>query len=250
MKEITKIRKEVAVIANRINRKIRDLSSAFKRAWQIVKGRLLISKIAGVTFGNRQTALSHLTKYPPETVTVALRREADNQHDANAVAVDVSVNNSRAVSLGYIPREWAELIAPIIDAGVALTAVFKEVTGGIGHKLNYGALVEIQLCEQPPEQPEKQTIKYSVSEITRRAWAIRRETGAGMASALREAWRAVKLETAKAPVMAKLDELEEREFYLNMKDRWSAEDHFTASRLTNEIWRLKDQLTALETSVA
>jgi hypothetical protein len=134
-----------------------------------VKGRLLISKIAGVTFGNRQAALAHLTKYPPEAVAVALRREADNQHDANAVAVDVSVNGSRAVSLGYIPREWAELIAPIIDAGVILTAVFKEVTGGIGHKLNYGALVEIQLCEQPEEQPEKQAVKYSVSEITRRA---------------------------------------------------------------------------------
>jgi hypothetical protein len=131
------------------------LSAAFKRAWQIVKGRLLLSKIAGVTFGNRQTALSHLTKYSPKDVAVALRREADNQHDPNAVAVDVSVNGSRAVSLGYVPREWAKLIAPIIDAGLKLAVSFKEVTGGIGHKLNYrilpepaksfGALVEIQL---------------------------------------------------------------------------------------------------------
>jgi len=42
MMNITRIRKQVAIIANKINKKINDLSVAFKRAWQIVKGKELV----------------------------------------------------------------------------------------------------------------------------------------------------------------------------------------------------------------
>ena len=44
MKSITEIRKAVAILANRINRKLKDLSTALKRAWLIVKGNSVSSK--------------------------------------------------------------------------------------------------------------------------------------------------------------------------------------------------------------
>ena len=103
-------------------------------------------KVAGVTFGSRQAALKRIgERYSPDDVAVTLRYEPDNQYDRNAVAVDVSVNGSKAYRLGYLPREWAEFVAGIMDAGVALTARLRGITGGYGEKLNCGALVEIQL---------------------------------------------------------------------------------------------------------
>ena len=74
MKQITKIRKQVATLANRINAKVKDLSTSFKRAWQIVKGRQLVSKISGVTYGTRQRALRKLDTYGAEAVSVSLER--------------------------------------------------------------------------------------------------------------------------------------------------------------------------------
>ena len=62
MKAITKVKKEVTTLANRLNKKLHDLSAAFRRAWQIIKGRVLISKVAGVTFSNRQAALARLRR--------------------------------------------------------------------------------------------------------------------------------------------------------------------------------------------
>ena len=47
MTTITGIRKKVAIIANRLNKTLKDLSASFKRAWQIVKGHEVASKVAG-----------------------------------------------------------------------------------------------------------------------------------------------------------------------------------------------------------
>ena len=69
---ITNIRKAVATLANKINGKIKNLSAAFKKAWAVIKGKTIQSKISGVTFGNTQKALSRLTKYAPEAVGVEL----------------------------------------------------------------------------------------------------------------------------------------------------------------------------------
>jgi len=145
MTNITKIRKEVATIANRINGKINDLSVAFRRAWQIVKGKLLISKVSGVTFGNRQRALKKLEQYEAGMVSVTLEREASNQYDANAVKVMVSVGNGGCYHLGFMPRELASLLAPVMDNGISLVARFKGVTGGYSGCDTYGALIAVEM---------------------------------------------------------------------------------------------------------
>jgi len=145
MTSITRIRRQVAIIANRINKKLNDLSAAFKRAWQIVKGRELVSKISGVTFGNRQRALYKLEQYDPATINVTLEREAGNTHDNNAVKVNVSVGCGTGYHLGYIPKDLAAVLAPLLDKEIALTANFKSVTGGTFDKMNYGALIAVEM---------------------------------------------------------------------------------------------------------
>ncbi len=145
MNQITKIRKSVTTIANRINGKIHDLAAAFRRAWQIVKGRELISKISGVTYGTRQRALQRLEKYNRGIVSIALEREAGNEYDANAVKVMVSVGSGNKYHLGFIPHDIAALLAPLMDKGVELAAKFKGVTGGYESRETRGALIAIEM---------------------------------------------------------------------------------------------------------
>jgi hypothetical protein len=55
-------------------------------------------------------------------LAVDLRREADNEHDPDAIAV-VTPDGRR---LGYLPRRRNEVIARLLDAGKPLTATIRE----------------------------------------------------------------------------------------------------------------------------
>lgn len=47
-------------------------------------------------------------------------------------------------------------------------------------------------------------------------------------------------------ILTKIDELETKAFYLNMKDRWAREDYKTMRDYNNEIRRLKKELEGAE----
>lgn len=112
MKNIHTIRRIVATMANRLKKIGLTLSAAFKKAWELIKGNTIESKIAGVTKGNRQKALHRLlTHYTPNQVNVWLERDKANLHDNNAVAVIISVNDSVAYKIGYIPSSLAYVIS-------------------------------------------------------------------------------------------------------------------------------------------
>lgn len=82
MKKITVIRRMVATAANRLKKMGFTLSAAFKKAWALVKGQTIETKVSGVTKGNRQLALHRIaTKYSPEAVKVTLERDKANLHD-------------------------------------------------------------------------------------------------------------------------------------------------------------------------
>lgn len=108
MKNIHTIRRIVATMANRLKKIGLTLSAAFKKAWALIKGKAIESKVAGVTKGNRQKALHRiLTHYTLNQVRVWLERDKANLHDNNAVAVMISVNSSVAYKMGYIPKNLA-----------------------------------------------------------------------------------------------------------------------------------------------
>lgn len=53
---------------------------------------------------------------------VEFKREPENSHDENAIAVwttDDPKNPYRKMKLGYIPRETAKVLAPVVDLGEA-----------------------------------------------------------------------------------------------------------------------------------
>ena len=147
MKHITEIRRKVATMANRLKKRGLTLSAAFKRAWQLVKGKAIDTRVAGVTKGNRQRALRRIAmKYRPEAVSVSLERETANLYDANAVKVVISVNNSPAYDMGYIPQNLAYIVAALMDKGLTLAASFKTVCGHYTPYMNYGAVITLQLA--------------------------------------------------------------------------------------------------------
>lgn len=145
MKYDKKIKSRICIIANRLKKMGLTLSAAFKKAWELIKGNTIESKIAGVTKGNRQKALHRIfTHYKPKQVRVWLERDKANLHDNNAVAVMISVNNSMPYKIGYIPKNLAYVISAA-DKGIKLKTTFKEVRGHYTRFMNYGAVITLQL---------------------------------------------------------------------------------------------------------
>lgn len=73
--------------------------------------------VAGVTFNNRQNKLWHLYKYD-KGAYLTLRREKNNAHDANAVAViaHTPLTNTH-FCIGYLPANISCWVAAAIDEG-------------------------------------------------------------------------------------------------------------------------------------
>lgn len=147
MKNIHIIRRTVATIANRLKKIGLTLSAAFKKAWELIKGKAISTRIAGVTKGSRQKALRRIaTAYRPEQVSVSLERDSVNLYDNNAIKVLVSVNGSVSYNMGCIPRNIAYLVSALMDKSIELTAAFKEVRGHYTPYMNYGAVITLQLA--------------------------------------------------------------------------------------------------------
>lgn len=78
------------------------------------------TKVAGTTFEKRQKTLMGMRKLMDkgEKITLVLVREPDNEKDANAVKVLTRWNKDgqvRRAQIGYLPRECAEVVAPLMD---------------------------------------------------------------------------------------------------------------------------------------
>ncbi len=96
------------------------------------------TKVAGVTFEGRQEALRTLTA----GMFLELRREPENEHDPNAVAV--CQGEGAHVQVGYLRRPVAAALAPELDRGVRYRATLTAVTGDEtkGESLGANLLVE------------------------------------------------------------------------------------------------------------
>lgn len=70
---------------------------------------------------------------------IRLRREPENPHDANAIAVF----NHRGVQVGYLPREEAAWLAPLLDSGVIRI-------GGVAGKKSDDEILEATLIVRAP----------------------------------------------------------------------------------------------------
>jgi len=77
-----------------------------------------IIKVKGVTFKNAQRNIRTFGCGDFDSYTLV--REPDNPHDPNAIRVTVA----RVVFLGYVPKDLAKELAPLMDEGRKFTAFF------------------------------------------------------------------------------------------------------------------------------
>ena len=85
------------------------------------------TKVVGVTFNNpdgtsRQSILSRLNSYS----LIMLLRDRENIYDPNAIAV----LNSNGEQIGFINRELAATLAPLMDSGSLFEVTITSLTGG------------------------------------------------------------------------------------------------------------------------
>lgn len=138
------IKSKVMTIANALVKQGVSRSAAMVRAWITVKLRRMEVKAAGVTHGNRQTLLERLTRYSAEDITATLRREQNNAHGRNAIQIVAAVRNKGAAVVGYINRELAAALAPLLDKGAMIVSRFNAVIGG-ERGYNYGLALELMV---------------------------------------------------------------------------------------------------------
>lgn len=90
---------------------------------------IMFSKIAGITFNNRQVLAAKCYK----GMKLYLKREPQNRFDPNAVAIYMGVGIHQ---LGFIPKETAKSVSRILDSGRNLHCYVEQVnvatTGIIG----------------------------------------------------------------------------------------------------------------------
>ena len=95
------------------------------------------TKLAGVTFGD--DCQFNILKWGCADIgTFALDREPDNPHDPNAIRVSLFGIHQ----VGYLPRDAARRIAPLMDTGRHFLAEFVRVTRYPPHE-RIGMMVRI-----------------------------------------------------------------------------------------------------------
>lgn len=143
MKQITKERKAVCVMANQLKKAGYSLSEAFRKAWQRVK-RTMTVRATGTTFKNRQERLQFLQQFKREDLGVTLEREPNNGHDSNAIQIIVHIKSiHRRTVIGYVPKGLARELSKVIDMGVQVKASLIKIIGGYSYKESLGALINI-----------------------------------------------------------------------------------------------------------
>ena len=145
MKQITKVRKVVCIMANELKKLGYSLSQAFKKAWAQVKNTMKV-RVVGTTFENRQERLQFLKQFHLNDLTVTLKREPDNEFDNNAIQIIVHIKpiSCRTV-IGYLPKELARELSKVIDIGIQVKASLIQIIGGYSYKEMLGALIDIRI---------------------------------------------------------------------------------------------------------
>jgi len=106
-------------------------------------GDFVETNVAGVTFEGRQNILQNLKIGE----SIILKREPDNEHDFNAI----SVNTENDLSLGYIRRDLAKNLAPIIDKRYTGSVIFG-VISSIYQVKNDPSIIGAKITFQLPEE--------------------------------------------------------------------------------------------------
>ena len=125
-------------------------SAALTVAWNLVRSQdPEYTKARGVSFDGRQEILKKLARRGLNGITARLEREPGSQADPLAVAVVlVHPASGHTCHVGYLSRDRADRVAPLMDAGIRVDVLDVEITGGPGgeHFRNYGVNFAYQVA--------------------------------------------------------------------------------------------------------
>ena len=113
--------------------------------------KVIYTKLVGVSFHQEKV------KKLEENQQLYLVRQPTNQYDKNAIAVA-----GKEGKVGFIKKDLAEQLAPIIDSGVKMVCKVKHLTGT--DKATTGVNIKIKYDWTDPEVQEENK-KYHVEEI-------------------------------------------------------------------------------------
>ena len=125
------------------------------------------SKLVGVTFEGRQDTIKKLTGSEP----LRVRREADNEYDKNAVAVDVQTFYDKEFEeeaietwkpIGYIAKDKNQDIAAALDAGEKVEIGLSSLTGGGDKSSGVNVHLSYNKVEKAPEPKKAEETKPEV----------------------------------------------------------------------------------------
>lgn len=120
-----------------------------------MKTKVVVSKVAGVTYESRQDTIKRMTGREPARIVP----EPENPYDPNALAVHVALDDGTVAHVGFIPRDLAAMIAPHLK-GEAVMCRLLGVTGGFetwdGEIASLGLRIEVEYPIED-EQPYRET---------------------------------------------------------------------------------------------
>lgn len=140
---MNKMKSKLMTLANRFVKGGINRSLALRKAWYIMKSKGLTTKIVGVTHGNCQQSLQTLSQYNQSEISITLKREPHNNHDANAIAVYATLPSRSILFLGYIKKAVAFVLAPLMDKGAIPQIKAVNVVGGYYDFMSYGARIAL-----------------------------------------------------------------------------------------------------------
>lgn len=191
------------------------------------------SKLVGVTFEGRQAVISQLKGGEQ----LRCRREPDNQYDANAVAVDVSLDNEW-LPIGYIAKDKNQEIAKSMDGGEEIKITLSNITGGNGK--SFGINIELDYKEATKKAEVKEEVKEEV---------IARPSNETMAGTLKYLLAVVEANGKKEPVepktvnsvlLGKTIEVQEKNGHISL------EGYLSGSRFPAQFYAPFDKETQLK----
>ena len=94
----------------------------------------MFSKVVGVSFNDNQSKIMKIfesVEYTKEPIMLQLVREPNNPYDTNAIKVG---------EIGYLSKEVASQLSPLMDKGVKLNCRIEQITHNKG---NLGVNIKI-----------------------------------------------------------------------------------------------------------
>ena len=112
-----------------------NIGAALMIAWKAVRSmmRYIYTKVRGTTYTNRQKLLRRLLSYDNTEIVLSFNRDHDNVYDRNAIAIMATVKGKGESVVGYLSKELASVVAPLMDSGGRAVVMFNGITGGSGY---------------------------------------------------------------------------------------------------------------------